>query len=186
LRAIFCISGKWRLEAGNYTGVLYISIYVSSSLRPNICPHNENTIKDVTQRGFIVMPVSVEWKNEDQTILGYTLDGRWNWTELYRATEHGLSLNNNFHKNVYVTVDLRTSLGLPSGGVTQLTRLAEIPRPNTRMVLIVGGGSLTASLVSIYKRIRFTSSTVVKWVPSMEDALLQIANFQSGQQQITV
>jgi hypothetical protein len=132
------------------------------------------------------MPVSVEWKNEEKTILAYTLDGQWTWNELYRAAERGVALNQNVGKDVYAVLDLRTSLGLPGGGVTQLTRLAEIPRPNTRIVLVVGGGALTASLVSIYKRIRFTSSTMVKWVPSMEDALLLIADFQLEQRQITV
>ena len=92
-------------------------------------------------------------------------------------------LNQNFRKDVFAVLDLRTSLSLPGGGVTQLTRLAEIPRPNTRMVLIVGGGSLTASLVSIYNRIRFTSSTIVKWVGSMEDALAMIHRFQAEKPQ---
>lgn len=117
------------------------------------------------------MAVTVEWKNDEKSILGYTIDGQWTWNELYRAVEHGLALNTNFRKDVFAVVDMRTSLGLPSGGVTQLTRLAEIPRPNTRMVLIVGGGSLTASVVTIYNRIKFTSTPTVKWVASMEEAL---------------
>lgn len=129
------------------------------------------------------MAVTVEWKNNEKTILGYTVDGQWTWNEIYVAAERGLALNQDYRKDVFAIVDLRNSHGIPTGSVTQLTRLAEIPRPNTRLVLIVGGSSLTASIVTIYNRIRFTSSTIVKWVPGMEDALDMIHRFQAEKPQ---
>ncbi|MEZ4668761.1 MAG: hypothetical protein R3E39_12690 [Anaerolineae bacterium] len=124
------------------------------------------------------MAVTVDWKNDEHTILSYTLDGHWTWNELFLAAERGVALNQDVRKDVVAVLDLRNSLGMPSGGVTQLTSLAEIPRPNTRLVIVVGGGPLTASVVSIYNRIRFTSSTKVRWVANMEEADITISRFR--------
>lgn len=129
------------------------------------------------------MAVSVGWKDVEKSILEYAIDGQWSWNELYRAAERGVALNQNVCKDVFAILDLTRSQGIPSGGVTQLTRLAEIPRPNTRLILVVGGGSLTASVVTIYNRIRFTSSTVVKWVPSMDFALKMIQRYNDERPQ---
>lgn len=116
------------------------------------------------------MGVQVTWDNEAHTILHYKMEGRWRWNELYAAVEEGHILNDDPSQEVYAIVNLERSLGIPPSAMTQFGGLATLTRPNTKVVIIVGGGGFVSTLIKIFSRIYQGVGVHTCWVATMAEA----------------
>jgi hypothetical protein len=116
------------------------------------------------------MGIDVSWDDEAHTILHYKMDGRWRWNDLYEAVKAGHALNSDTSHEVYAIVNLEHGLGVPPSAMTQFGTLATLTRPNTKVVVFVGGGGFVSTLIKAFNRIYHGSGVQTCWVATLGDA----------------
>lgn len=121
------------------------------------------------------MGVKVGWDDDEHTILHYKMDGRWRWNELYEAVKEGHALNNDTSHDVYAIVNLERGLGVPPSAMTQFGTLATLTRPNTKVVVFVGGGGFVSALIKAFNRIYHGAGVQSCWMPTLAEAYVLIA-----------
>ena len=121
------------------------------------------------------MGVQVSWDDDAHTILHYKMDGRWRWNDLYEAVKEGHALNSDTSHDVYAIVNLERGLGVPPSAMTQFGTLATLTRPNTRVVVFVGGGGFVSALIKAFNRIYHSSGVQSCWMPTLPEAYALIA-----------
>lgn len=96
------------------------------------------------------MPVTVEWANEEHTLVHMKLIGRWTWTEVYTKSDEGWDMLETVNHKVGVIMDFRESLGVPTAGITHARSMIGRRHPNTGLTVFVGANSLVLRMWRIF------------------------------------
>ncbi len=124
------------------------------------------------------MPVTISWDNPDKTILLYQFENRWTWDELYAALNDAWRLLNEGETPVDIIMDMEHADVIPANAIAQFSKISSALHPRMRTIVIVGGGGMAASLLSIFAKVYGKSSQRYHVVVSREKAYALIHNEQ--------
>lgn len=120
------------------------------------------------------MPVTVEWDNDDQTIIRVTMVDFWRGDEADRAfADCGRMLSSIVHR-AGILVDLRRSFNLSPLAMAHLHQMAEKDHPNAAITVFVGGNTMflpLGSVISLFRKKRPST-----FAPTLESARRIIRN----------
>jgi hypothetical protein len=108
------------------------------------------SMKDM-QRGD-AMPITVEWENEEKTIVHVRYKGRWTWAEfMEHAGREAAEMMKTVPHRVDVLADYFESGPLPLGGAMTQARGAIKQWPeNWGILVVVSDNSIINSLVNVF------------------------------------
>ena len=116
------------------------------------------------------MTVRVDWDDTDHTILLYSLGHPWTWEELYEAVDTGIAKVATVPHVVDVIVDFQNSHNLPPKSLVQFYRVANLPTPQTNLIVIAGGGTLLLSLFNLFKLMVGGTGSKYYWASDVDQA----------------
>lgn len=118
------------------------------------------------------MTISVDWDNDETSIVRTTLHDRWTWEQLYTANNDIIDAMHSTDDTVHLLIDFTHADTLPAGGVIMHMRnlLGAYP-PNCDLRIIVTHNVLVERLMNIFQAAFQTGlGKHVYTVPSVEDA----------------
>ena len=116
------------------------------------------------------MMVRVDWDDTDHTILLYSLVHPWTWEELYEAVDMGIAKVTTVPHVVDVIVDFQNCHSLPPKSLVQFYRVANLPTPQTNLIVIAGGGTLLLSLFNLFKLMVGGTGSKYYWASDVDQA----------------
>ncbi len=99
------------------------------------------------------MPVTVEWDNEEKTIIRMTMVGHWTWDEMYVATAEGDRMLDTIQHRVGVIIDLQQSVGVPPMAMANARKVSEKQHRNAAMTVFVGANAFFVALWSVFSKV---------------------------------
>lgn len=97
--------------------------------------------------------VSVEWGNEERTIIWTSYLHGWTWDDLYAAAEKAHQMTESVEHPVDMLIDFRTGERIPAGAFSQFNRLKDIQHPRWAFQVILARSGFVATLVNIYSKV---------------------------------
>jgi hypothetical protein len=98
------------------------------------------------------MSVTVQWDNEDKTLVRYDFEGRWTWDEFYAAYEQGKKLTEAVpYKLFYILYpkDNTSQRYLPSNFLSHAVAINRQSDPNAGLTVIVSQSPFVHGLLSV-------------------------------------
>ncbi len=100
------------------------------------------------------MPITVNWFNEEKTILRYYFEGDWTWADMDAAIARANALLASVDHRVDVLIDIRASQWMPSDGALSYLRRATLnAADNWGMGVFVGLSPLMQATLGIFARV---------------------------------
>lgn len=99
------------------------------------------------------MPVTVEWDNDDKTIVRMEMVGTWTWEEAYAGSERGYALLDSVGYEVGVIIDFSRGISLPPNAITHARGMIKRRHPRTGLTVFVGANTAFSSLWNIFSRV---------------------------------
>lgn len=99
------------------------------------------------------MPVTVEWDNDDKTVVRMEMTGRWSWEEAFAGSERGYNLLESVPYEVGVIIDFSRSAGLPPNAITHAKGMIQRRHSRTGLTVFVGANAVFMSLWGIFSRV---------------------------------
>lgn len=122
------------------------------------------------------MPVTVNWDNDDKTIVRYQLSGAWTPEELFPALDQGAALMNSIDYPVDVILDFAGSTAFPLDKLFAMGRYAEgKTSANQRRVVMVRSLPVLRGLLDTMRRFLPRATRGVYFADTLDDAYALIA-----------
>ena len=128
------------------------------------------------------MPISVEWDNDEKTIICVTYTDLWTWDEAYAARSNVLTLAQTVPQVVDVVHDMRCCELIPRGALTHVRDMLSTPSARGGILAVVGTGRLLQTLYMLFSGLyaRLVEENNLKLVATLEEAYLRIAEAQAS------
>jgi len=160
---------KHHIEAVRFIGLKHrdkISIY---SYNCNVLKYNRG--------GSIIMPIFINWANEERTIIHHIYEGDWTLAELHTSRAEVADYLDTVTHPVDMIIDLRQSMKIPQSFMSEMQRMDQNAHPNSRHAVIVGGNKLIQMLVNVLQRVyKRSDTTQVSFVSTIEEAYTILGN----------
>lgn len=125
------------------------------------------------------MPVTVEWFNDEHTMIRYEFIGRWSWEELHDAIEQVQAMIGGVSHRVDILIDLSQNQGIPSGALTQMRGGTLRANRNWGMGVFIGTGTFIRALLNTFTRVYPKMGERYATADTLDDALRLIAQQRS-------
>ena len=99
------------------------------------------------------MPVTVEWDNEEKTVVRMRLDGNWTWDEVYPASQEGYAMLESVSYVVDLIMDMRQSRGIPNSSIFHARNTIGKRHPRTGLTVFVGANTLFFTIWRVFNRV---------------------------------
>jgi hypothetical protein len=99
------------------------------------------------------MSITVNWDNDDKTVIRYDFAGQWDWADFRAATVEAFALTRSVTHRVDSISNFQPGSNLPSDALFQFSRIMKVAPPNRGTTVIVGGTMFINNLVSIFSKI---------------------------------
>ncbi|MEM9951656.1 MAG: hypothetical protein AAF846_08660 [Chloroflexota bacterium] len=128
------------------------------------------------------MVITVEWYDDDETILIEKFPHKWDAKNYYNLIDEAARLLSTKEYDVDIIGDFGDS-GPPSGNILAGLRYAEekLP-PNQGYVILVHTHKLIEVFISIVKQMRFKATENVYTVDSVDEAVAMLEDLKSKEQ----
>lgn len=127
------------------------------------------------------MSVTVDWFNEEKTIIKYQFEGQWKWEELYIALQQVDVMMNSVQHTVYIIVDYQKSSGVPAGALTHLRSSTMKAAPNWGGGVFIGISSLVQALLNVFTSLNKKLGERYATAKNMETAYSIIQGWQMNE-----
>jgi hypothetical protein len=121
------------------------------------------------------MPVSIRWFDAQQSIMFYTMEGRWTWDEFYPQYEQALAMEREKPHRIDVIVDLSASAHLPLSILTHVRHMSDKQPDNIGLSIIVTQNALVEALYRAGVRMHRNIARYFRVVPTVMVAEAMIA-----------
>lgn len=125
------------------------------------------------------MSIQVMWDDDARTIIRLEYAEQWTWDEVTAALAEEIALLHSVEHDVCIIHDLRQSSGLPDGALTRARQLTTGLPANRDISVVVHGGALIETVVSIFGKINRAQSSRYRTAPTLEQARALIAQHRS-------
>ena len=99
------------------------------------------------------MPVTIDWDNEEKTVVRMGLDGNWTWDEVYPASQEGYAMLESVDYVVDVIMDMRQSRGIPNSSIFHARNTMGKRHPRTGLTVFVGANTLFFSIWRVFNKV---------------------------------
>lgn len=124
------------------------------------------------------MAVTVNWDNDEHTVVLFTFSGNWTWREYWDACMKSNAMHATVKHRVYAIADLTTSTGIPvdlHAYTFKTLRIAPINAGTPRIG--VNGGKIIEILVKTFKRLHPGFANEFDIAPSLDEARLTLQRY---------
>ena len=127
------------------------------------------------------MRISVEWDNDQHTILRWVFAARWAWEDYSAAQQQANQLLETIDHAVDVIGDLRNSSSLPANALTAYRGFVDSTAKNVDLIVLVGASRFVKALVSVFLQVMpgKIPGTHIVFADTMERAYTLIAEHQA-------
>lgn len=123
------------------------------------------------------MPVSINWDNDERTIMRYVLVGAWQWTEFRSVIDEADALSRTVEHRVDIICDLTASGPLPvHNAFPTLKYMAELTSDNVLegIFIVVGGGTFVRALGKTFNQVYAGVGARTFFAETLDEAYAQI------------
>ena len=119
------------------------------------------------------MGITVQWDNDDKTIVLVTFGAVWSWDDLRAVDEYALPLYDSVDHVVDVIADLRNSHLVMTGILSYMRELLTMQwHPHTGNVVVVGASVSVRTLMEAAALVTRRPLTRISFALSMDEARL--------------
>ncbi|GAB4475563.1 MAG: hypothetical protein Kow00124_16720 [Anaerolineae bacterium] len=120
------------------------------------------------------MPITIDWANEERTIILETFGPQWTWNEFMNASVVKSMMMEAVGHRVDVIADARNTT-LPPGAVQSIPYVVEnaacYSHPNGGAYIVVGGSPLIEAFARIYARTYLENGRRLLFAETIDEAL---------------
>jgi hypothetical protein len=91
------------------------------------------------------MSIKVVWDNTERNIINFDFQGRWDWDELYAASDQATEMLDSVDYMVDFIMDIRETV-IPKDFMAHAERLASGSHPHRGIMVVVGANGLLRTL----------------------------------------
>lgn len=99
------------------------------------------------------MSITVNWDNDDKTVIRYDFADQWDWADFRAATVEAFALTRSVSHRVDSISNFHPGANLPPDALFQFSRIMKVAPPNRGTTVIVGGTMFINNLVTIFSKI---------------------------------
>ncbi len=97
------------------------------------------------------MSITVQWDNDEKTVIRYDVSDNWTWDEFRQAVEQIHAMIDTVSHTVDAIANLENGNFLPSGSLWQARNVASRSHPRAGMTVIVKGSYMMQSLYGLFR-----------------------------------
>jgi hypothetical protein len=122
------------------------------------------------------MGISVQWDNDEQTIIQYVFEGRWTWNDLYAALDQVQTMAASVDHQVDAIIDLTGADLMPAGaffsfdGRRNAQKLASKADAARGLIVIAGANAFIRSLYDALRTLNASVSTGIHFTGTTAQA----------------
>lgn len=121
------------------------------------------------------MTISVDWDNQEKTIVTWDFDGRWSWSEYYHALEQSDRLLESVNYKVDLLINFQKNSLIPNGFPAQFRRMARF-RPKAGVAIVVTNSYFIETMMKLLIRIQPQVANRAMISASLENARETLRN----------
>jgi hypothetical protein len=110
------------------------------------------------------------WDNEDKTVIRHIYQGRWDWSDFYKAMQDANSMMDSAHCKVGIIVDMQKSAMVPSGAISRIGGIRTKTHRNAGMTALVGANMFIRLLYDMFQKVYPGMDANFVMVPTLEEA----------------
>ena len=99
------------------------------------------------------MAISIEWGNDEHTIIYWVFNGKWTWEEFSDAQRDSNRLLATVAHTVHVIGNLQNGPTLPANALSAYQGFLEHSPENTGITVLVGSSNFVKAIVGVFTRI---------------------------------
>ena len=99
------------------------------------------------------MGITVQWDNEEKTVIRYDFEGYWEWSEFRKKAEEAFAMTRSVKHKVDTISNFLPGTSLPKNAIFQFRRIMSEAPENRGVNCIVGASNFIRTLVTIFSRI---------------------------------
>jgi hypothetical protein len=115
------------------------------------------------------MSIKVAWDNADRTIISFDFDNRWDWDELYAASDQATEMLDSVDHMVDFIMDIRETV-IPKDFMSHAERLASGSHPRRGVMVVVGVNGLLRTVGSGLRRLFPDATRNLVFAADVEEA----------------
>ncbi|MDX1991195.1 MAG: hypothetical protein SF029_02320 [bacterium] len=125
------------------------------------------------------MSITVDWDNNEKTIIRQTYVGKWTWDEFYASCEEFALLAQTVPHTVHMLIDMRHAGPLPGGALSHIGALNRLP-PNMGRIVAVGVGSFVMRMFNVAAAVRPAVKERILIVATLDEAYSHLKESRVG------
>ena len=116
------------------------------------------------------MNISVDWGNDQQTVVNYDIKGKWTWLEFEAGLQQSIIKTYTVTHPVHEIYDLTYSQPFPDDSLLFWRNAIRVMPENRGHLVFVGGGHAVSTLLSVLSRTNPAFSDRLHNVDSLQQA----------------
>ena len=126
------------------------------------------------------MNISIEWDNEEHTILRYDVHGPWTWDEFYTARQMASDLMDESPNDlVDAIIDFRSGNFMPRNALSHFQQVARTSNSKAGIAVMVGTTGFIKTLYYLMSRLYSSMEDKMRIAETLEEARALLAKRQS-------
>lgn len=122
------------------------------------------------------MPVSMDWDNQDRTVIKVSFDGIWDVSDIQRMITKGVSMLETVDHKVDSIFDFTNSTFSPKNLLSTLDRMENTYSPNERLVILVNANVYIKSIAKVARLLAPKTFANLNFVNSLDAAYALIVH----------
>jgi hypothetical protein len=98
------------------------------------------------------MGITVQWDNEEKTVIRYDFTGYWDWAEFREKAEEAFTLTRSVHYRVDTISNFLPGTFIPRDAIFQFRRIMTEAPENRGVNCIIGVSQFIRTLVNVFSR----------------------------------
>jgi hypothetical protein len=127
------------------------------------------------------MSITVQWDNEEKTIIRYDFTGNWDWVEFRERAKEASALTRSVEHRVDSISNFLPGTHIPKDAFIHFRRVMSDAPKNRGVNVIVGASQFIRVLVTVFSRIYKTLGERLIIADSLEDARVILAKRREHQ-----
>lgn len=116
------------------------------------------------------MSITLHWDNEDQTIIRWDFDGRWDWTDMHSGEAEAQALCQDLHHTVDYILNMEETRLMPKDAFPHLKALIRRCPDNTGIIAFAGSSLFIEMLVKTFSKFNLGLGDQFVFVDSLPEA----------------
>ncbi len=120
------------------------------------------------------MAISVQWDNNEQTIVRFEYEGNWDWEGFYKYIGEANEMMDTVPHPVVSIVDMSKTNHMPPNAIAHIRRIVDVSKEhnNSNISVFVGAGRFAEMLFSTLQKVYPDTKTIAgfHFVDTIEEA----------------